>query len=321
MDFSKRLCNDGIMLEPRLMDYINRKKAYKKGNIASSGSLERQCGITKEDIRTIKKYMKGKNNLYTTSRLGRNEDLIDITHGASEFQDADDEYKKDPRYKRLQNKMKTETNAQKYRHNQSQMDDEYNCKIDTPYNKMSYRKHERDDAGDRSFMLDRTRGNRNTGEYRDDFLLDTRANNVVSDNPNYIHHPTRRSNMYHHKEPRFARNSRLRFSERETVPYRNLVDNIVGEVNQFTEKTRHTHNAHMPYIHTHGFKDANIDNYVHYGVSAKTGKSVGYKNPFEHQFQYIDPEIQHPDHVVSDRGIPTRQWNTSRSKYKREMMP
>jgi len=33
-------------------------------------------------------------------------------------------------------------------------------------------------------------------------------------------------------------------------------------------------------------------------VHNSKAKSHGYRNPFEHYFDYIDPELQHPDHVV-----------------------
>jgi len=45
------------------------------------------------------------------------------------------------------------------------------------------------------------------------------------------------------------------------------------------------------------------------GLPERGSKSIGYTNPVEHYYDYISDDIQDPDHVVFDRGTPTRMIN------------
>ena len=56
-------------------------------------------------------------------------------------------------------------------------------------------------------------------------------------------------------------------------------------------------------------KNIDYENYIKYGYPTSKSKSLGYENPFENQFQYIDDDIQNPDHVVFDRPTATRLEN------------
>ena len=54
----------GIMLEPRLQEYIKRRKFYQDNNIKPSVSAEREFMITPRDLRAIKSYFKGQQKNY-----------------------------------------------------------------------------------------------------------------------------------------------------------------------------------------------------------------------------------------------------------------
>lgn len=58
------LCNGKIMLEPRLQEYIKKKKFYKNNNIVSGTNIEKEFNISNDDIKMIKKFMKGDKNIY-----------------------------------------------------------------------------------------------------------------------------------------------------------------------------------------------------------------------------------------------------------------
>jgi hypothetical protein len=57
-------CDGDIMLEPRLQEYLNRKKFYNENNIKSDISLETEFQITNDDIKLIRSYMKGNTDIY-----------------------------------------------------------------------------------------------------------------------------------------------------------------------------------------------------------------------------------------------------------------
>jgi hypothetical protein len=64
------------------------------------------------------------------------------------------------------------------------------------------------------------------------------------------------------------------------------------------------------------FTSVDIENYVKYGVPTSKAKSLGFENPVEHYFQYIDDDIQKPEHVLFDRPADTRMANRKNVKPK-----
>lgn len=346
MDFSDAQCNDGIMLEPRLMEYLNKKKVYNDNDIDSSVSLERMYSISKDDKHRIKKYLRGKRDLYTRTKLNNDSNFIDPSE--TEFNTLENEFKNDPRYDRLQKKMQRQRDAQKHRHNYGNMRDNYDMyNQQTPYDFM--------DDSLRSHRESRYGRSRQVNQYADDsYMLDSNDEELLYDNPNYIFHPERRSNMTYHNTPKISYNNRLINTQigsgrSSSVPYSHSVNEIIGDIDSYREhvgnsyshtsdmdfnnkmvipkmnsnkKRGHT-NKYMsvPQMHSNGLRDIDMDNYVRYGVNSRATKGVGYENPVEHYYQYIDPDIQHPNHVVNDRGLPSRLYNKSRAKkYKRDIM-
>ena len=58
-----------------------------------------------------------------------------------------------------------------------------------------------------------------------------------------------------------------------------------------------------------GMLNINVENYIKYGNPTSKAKSLGFENPVEHFFSYIDDSIQDPDHVCFDRPQMTRTMN------------
>jgi hypothetical protein len=58
----------------------------------------------------------------------------------------------------------------------------------------------------------------------------------------------------------------------------------------------------------------NVENYIKYGNPTSKAKSLGFENPVEHFFSYIDDSIQDPDHVCFDRPQLTRDMNKKNFK-------
>ena len=66
---SGNICNDNIFLEPRLTEYIKKKKYYREYNIEPSVSLEKEYQISDADRRLLRSYFSGNRNIYTNEQL------------------------------------------------------------------------------------------------------------------------------------------------------------------------------------------------------------------------------------------------------------
>lgn len=61
--------NGNLMLEPRLQEYLKKKKFYKDNSINPCISAEKEFQITSSDIKMLKAYFKGDNDIYRQDRL------------------------------------------------------------------------------------------------------------------------------------------------------------------------------------------------------------------------------------------------------------
>jgi len=65
VDFDNGMKLDGnIMLEPRLQEYLKKKKFYKKNNIKPDISIEQEFQITNIDRRILRAFLKGEKHMY-----------------------------------------------------------------------------------------------------------------------------------------------------------------------------------------------------------------------------------------------------------------
>lgn len=126
MNFDEAFNIETIQLEPRLQEYMRRKLYNKENDIEPPIPEEQEFCITEYDKKIIKRHKQGKTKLYTKRRLSKNPHFIkpDCHNIEKTFEMAHD-FKKDPRYKRLQNKMESHKNAQKQIRNLDDLDDEY----------------------------------------------------------------------------------------------------------------------------------------------------------------------------------------------------
>src|SRR5438876_302756 len=66
-------CNDDIMLEPRLQEYLKKKKFYKENNIDYCISPEKEFQITSFDKKILKSFLKGKRDIYDNKNYNKME--------------------------------------------------------------------------------------------------------------------------------------------------------------------------------------------------------------------------------------------------------
>jgi hypothetical protein len=302
--FSKEVCNNGIMLDPRLRNYIQYKKAYDKNGIDTGVPLEKMFQISKEDLQTIRKFRRGKRDLYTMDKLGGSQDFVKPIK--KKFENTNEKFRNDPHFKKLQQKMKNNRDAIAQKDNYSTMRNNYDMYSDNELSDRNMLNVEYKNTVRTPYKTYADPPYKSTRTSRkNSFLLDSRDDDLKYDNPNLIFQPEKRSNMVYHNEPKISMNERLRFGQ--NVQLKGL-------------KQSQSYGDNYPSnINRPGLRSMEADNDMRFGMNSRGGKNIGYKNPFEHQFQFIDNDIQHPDHVVNDRGISTRLYNKSRTKYKRDI--
>ena len=61
-------CDGGIMLEPRLQEYLKKKKHYKENNIKPCIKLEDEFLITDRDMKILRSFLRGKKDMYDSKK-------------------------------------------------------------------------------------------------------------------------------------------------------------------------------------------------------------------------------------------------------------
>lgn len=317
-------------LEPRLQEFINKYKYFKKNSIPYD-FLEKQFAITPEDKETIRRHISIPQNKTISATAGVNFDssLSGINFG--KVGGFDNDFKNDPRFLKLQEKLKRDRDANGMR-----------------YSYMNYT------FGHPNF--DETSRSQSQRQQQDDLFLDSKFYqsdyklNVKPRSERVYHVPAKIEYKRHLMQSIDGTEDATLFHDPNVNPILNKLDRYDEHVN-----TIYQHSAEMDKetrVMTPGFaskqknldtsdfravplmqarggiRNVDVENCVMRGIPERTQKfkSVGYPNPAEHYFQYIDGDIQHPDHVVMNfprGGDNTRLLNNfQRARpYKRVVMP
>src|SRR5438067_2510441 len=65
-------CDGDIMLEPRLQEYLKKKKFHKENNIEPCISIEQEFRITLTDKKLLRAFLKGKKDIYNNNKYNLN---------------------------------------------------------------------------------------------------------------------------------------------------------------------------------------------------------------------------------------------------------
>jgi hypothetical protein len=294
--------DDDITIEPRLLEYIRKKKYYSDNNI-NTESLDRDYSITQNDMLKIRGFLRGDKNVYN---MVKQQDFIDTTQ--SMF--PSEKLKKDPRFGRLKQKQQKDSDALNYKNNYGTISRTYDMyRKDRPFASAMGNDFSKSDFHPNQWLNDSKEEkimNPNVANFDNN-------SNSLSMNNTYVH-PRSKNNGY------LGENVRIE-NDRKTVDdmigkltnYKNKVDNK-GYMSKFmdTDKFRETEVNYipMPLMNGSSMADVDVDTYVRYGTTpSRGGKSLGYPNPIEHYFDYVSNDHQLPQHTVSNRGMPSRAYN------------
>ena len=123
MDFDKAFNISSIQLEPRLQEYIRRKRFNEENYIDPTLPEEKDFCITGHDLKIIKRHSQGKTKLYTSKRLAKDPHFVKPDN--NDFEESNNNFKKDPRYQRLVRKAQSHKDAQKQIRNFEGIDEDY----------------------------------------------------------------------------------------------------------------------------------------------------------------------------------------------------
>lgn len=321
-----------ITLEPRLVEYLRKKKLYKQNNIHSI-SLEREFSITNSDIAKIKNYLAGK-------KIKTNEFHTDMINPESKNFESEN-LQQDARLLKIKQKQQRDREAIDQRNNYDNINKKYDM----------YR-------NDRQFAS--AYGNDLKSNFNPNVWLNENVNDDGSDfedsNPNRIQ-INNMQKRYSNQQNRTNKPAKIRYQDymaygcNEDLTSNNYsLDNIISKIGNYSENVERNYKyneesdinlnlqnsnknknkrekennyRNIPHMNGSKLKDINIENYLCYGSTPSRGaKSLGYPNPVEHYFSYISDDISKPEHTVFEPGIPSRLYNKDTAKvYKnREVM-
>jgi hypothetical protein len=385
MDFEQAFNIDSIQLEPRLQEYIRRKKFNEENDIEPQIPEEQEFCITPHDLKIIKRYKQGKKNLYTPKRLAKDPNLIKPSVNNFDFEV---DFKKDPRYQRLQKKMQSHKDAKSKISNLKGIDEDYTIFHQTnPYDLRAEKRPSRiakpyhdpdndnlsdpdpNDQDQGQFMMDsrdmvlgRSRpvkrhdpvGSRDLVGSRDpvhdlldpwpqtrDRYLTSRTYPEQQETGKYCYNPNRKSsnpNQYNHP-PKIAYNQYIMPQKvNGGLEHRQDISDIIGNIDSYNKHLNNTYEyirddadldtktftpgvrtgtqremqsgyQSIPFMYGNGLPDVTLEDSLRGGIRDTSKKSVGFKNPFEHQFNYISRDIADPDHTVNMWPQTTRGKN------------
>lgn len=375
MDYEEAFNIGSIQLEPRLQEYLRRKKFNEENDIEPSVSEEKDFCITPHDLRIIKRFKQGKTKLYTSKRLARDPHFIKPDTNSFEDMNAEDEFKKDPRYKRLQKKLQSHKEAQKQIRNLDGIDQDYTIFHQTnPYDSEPNKRPQRiakpyDDPNDKSYD-----NISHDGSPNDEIMMDSRdlvlgptrpvkkvnrvgARSSFSNDHNkttnfseeyeddnrgrYCYSPNQRSknfNTYHHP-PRIAYKQRLTHEQVSGgMDHSRDLNDVIGNLDTYnkhlndtydyvqsdadldthtftpgarTNTRRETPSSYqaIPFRYGDGLLDVSMEDALRGGIRDSSKKTVGFRNPFENQFDYISPDVSDYRHTVQMWPQNTRGQN------------
>ena len=315
-------CNkkDKISIEPRLLEYINKKKYFMENSIESE-TLEKDYNISEYDKLRIKAHLKG-----TRDKNLRFQDYVDTSQAyfPSEL------LKKDPRFDRIKKKQQKNKDAQLQRHNYGNISNEFDMyRNDRPFasafgddfteskfHPREWFKNSRDIDIDNHYQQESPSVRRSSNKYKDFNEINTYTHpNQKSKYNGYLRDEIQND---HSLDNILASFNDINYNYNRTEQRENEFDYDYGTIRpNVRSKKSYTHNSHnnMPYMgDMRGNPNTEAENFVKFGSLTRGTKSNGYPNPVEHYFDYISHDIQDPRHVVMERGVPSRSLNRERNR-------
>lgn len=286
---------NGIMLEPRLQEYLKKKQFYKKNNINPNVRLEDEFKITSHDKKILKAFINGKKDIYDYHNKEFN--YFKKIRKEKKRYFPSKEFRDDPRLdniKEIKEKFKKPSNHGMFYpdRNGKYYEDDKIRKVDAIL-----------DARDLAL------NNQIEFNLDDDAKFNPRIDPYIYPNIDpKIEGYDKRQSRY-----RVVENECNNFIKRPELIYKDKSDiDTKYKIATQLDKERKVYNTEIESILLRGMPNYRVRN-----------RSYGYRNPQENYYQYIDEDIQHHNQILPwpRGGEGTRQLNkTIRKPYIRQIM-
>ena len=361
-----------IQLEPRLQEYMRRKRFNEENDIEPTIPEEKEFCVTPHDLKMIKYYKEGKTNLYSAKRLAKDPHFVKASDDGFEQAMAENDFKKDPRFKRLQRKMQSHKDAQKQIRNFEGIDEDYtifhqsnpydlnpekrpsriakpyddptnvdldNASYDGPNDLDGHAFDDRVMMDSRDLVLAPSRPVKKTNRVGSRINRRDAEDHQIRNNfdrGRYCYNPNQKSkneSAYHHT-PKIAYHQRLNQGREEVnggLQHSRDLSDVIGNLDSYNKHLTDTYDyvlsdadldirtgtkretsssyQNVPFRYGNGLPDVCLEDSLRGGIRESSKKSIGFKNPFEHQFDYISSDISDSRHTVQMWPQSTRGEN------------
>lgn len=306
----------GVMLEPRLQEYLKKKKMYHEQNILPVIPIEQEFSITPEDKKKLNQFFSGKNNLYDKNTIeNKNKD-----RKPEKMVFPSSSFKKDPRVKEIKRpSMDIIPDTGMLFSNEKNP-------VNTQVSRLQYPLHSRDivsgecDNGGLSSLLDlNSFDNLECSGLGMDLDLDNHDS---------------KSLLAEYKTK--TRDKKIKVTDQPLYPQNNNWDfnyNQASTINYDDKQIR-------PSVSTNRQKDINTMGYqpipfqgagtgnsnefhnvsMMCDIPTRTKKTYGYDNSSEHHYQYISDGVQDPSGFTTPRGGVSTRLDNKKRIVKREVL-
>lgn len=278
------ICNDGIMLEPRLQEFLKKKKFYKENNMNPFIPIEKEFQITNSDKKILKSFLRGDRNIYSNKKQN---EILDCINKDNKKEFPSKQFREDSRLNKL-NKLKENENKI------------VNRGMFVPDNKGRFYE-------DPIVSPDNFNPIFNSRDIRNKPIQFSQEEEVSenSDDENY------------HKSFKDPRNKNI-ISDLESHYIKKNIQGFDSKNNntgKFKNRYNQTNEKGAEAIKSQNIKIRNMDieSEIIRGIPAKTMKTDGYQNPEEHYFDFVKNNSQYnPTEDWQRGGLSTRLSNHSK---------
>lgn len=315
------LCEGNIMLEPRLQEYIKKKKFYKQNNIHSPISPEKEFNITNKDRKILKDFLGGRKNMYLKGNkyIEPKNDITKKSFPSKTYRDGDSRVLKPNNFKYnndVPNRgmFYSDNPNEYYKQDMIPLDvnmDSRDFGVFTNYEKNGFTNEDTNGL----FMTDSKNDDGygwNLNESKFNPRIDPKIDPGVEEHnklkSQYRIGPNNNNNNNYVDNIKYSEKSDVDYESKKFIP--NVSSNVRKDLNTSSYDR-------MP-VFNKDYMNTELETSLVRGMpSNNKSKSYGYRNSDEHYYDYINDDFQHPDNVVMPfprGGEGTRQYDKGMAK-------
>ena len=339
-------CDGELTLEPRLQEYMKKKKYYRDNNIKPCVALEKEFQITKDDVRRMKRFLNDKKDFYLPNKSKLSCELrhkkpsfpssrfpsdtrvlkpdrpekhkLPANRGMFATDHPDEFFYEDPLkqdnflFNGDQMLKSDDLNNKGFSFNDTRFDPRTDPNICPGHNEEHHRK-------DSQFYINWGQGNPIKKNKK---KMITRKNRYIKKQnvssgyedvggyDDWDSSPGSMDELYSQSE-RYGQfsNPQQTYKSKKSVPSISKTANRNLDMSDYNT---------APYLYgSSDLMDVEQETCLISGMPTRTKKSYGFRNPVEHQFQFVNDEFNTPEHTVLPfprGGISARLQNTKTSR-------